>query len=428
MIVLTKSSMFIIKWIADILGLLMNGIYIVLQAIGIENVGLAIILFTIVIYLALTPLTIKQQKFTRLSAQMQPEIKKVQQKYQGRKDQLSMQKQQEEVQLIYQKYGVSATGSCVQLLIQMPILFALYQVIYHIPGYISAIGSKITTVAETSGVVSFITNWVNDLGNNTLTRTLSDGEVKNVVDVIYNLNTNNWAQIISDSVGKDFAGALENVHTYLTKVTYFLGLNIADTPSNIFMTAWKDKSFLMIFVAILIPVLAYATQVLNMKLTQYDAGGKKDKKKKNTTEIDTTAATMKSMNLVMPIMSAVFCFTLPVGIGIYWIAGAVIRTIQALFINKHFDHVGIDKLIEEGQKKAEKKRKKHSTPYAQVAQNATMSTRHLDIDKKIKDVKNIDTGAAKGTDDNQNFAAGSIAARAHMAAGLDNKKNKGKKK
>ena len=90
--------------------------------------------------------------------------------------------------------------------------------------------------------------------------------------------------------------------------------------------------------------------------------------------------------------------------------------------------MGIDKLIEEGQKKAEKKRKKHSTPYAQVAQNATMSTRHLDIDKKIKDVKNIDTGAAKGTDDNQNFAAGSIAARAHMAAGLDNKKNKGKKK
>ena len=75
MIVLTKSSVFIIKWIADILGLLMNGIYIVLQAIGIENVGLAIILFTIVIYLALTPLTIKQQKFTRLSAQMQPEIK-----------------------------------------------------------------------------------------------------------------------------------------------------------------------------------------------------------------------------------------------------------------------------------------------------------------------------------------------------------------
>ena len=78
----------------------------------------------------MTPLQVKQQKFSKLSSVMQPELQKIQKKYKGKNsDQAAMQKMQEETQAVYQKYGVSPTGSCVQLAIQMPILFALYQVI-----------------------------------------------------------------------------------------------------------------------------------------------------------------------------------------------------------------------------------------------------------------------------------------------------------
>ncbi len=123
--VLTKSNMFLIKYVAVVLGLLMNGIFFILTNINIPNVGLAIILFTIVIYAALTPLQIKQQRFSRMNAIMMPEIRKIQDKYKGKRDQISQQKMMDETNAVYAKYGVSPSGSCVQLLIQMPILFAL---------------------------------------------------------------------------------------------------------------------------------------------------------------------------------------------------------------------------------------------------------------------------------------------------------------
>ena len=141
---MTKVSMPIIGWVSEILGWMINVIYSGLELIGITNIGLSIILFTLVVYLLMTPLQIKQQKFSKLNAVMQPEIQKIQKKYNGKKDQDSMMKQNEEISAVYQKYGVSPTGSCVQLLVQMPVLLALYQVIYHIPGYISGVRNVFT--------------------------------------------------------------------------------------------------------------------------------------------------------------------------------------------------------------------------------------------------------------------------------------------
>ena len=130
-ILLTKSSTPIIGQLASLMGWIMNGIYKVLDGLfGIQNLGLCIIIFSIIIFALMTPLQVKQQKFSKLSAVMQPEIQKIQKKYQNKKDQASMQKMQEETQLVYQKYGVSPTGSCVQLAIQFPVLMALWQVIY----------------------------------------------------------------------------------------------------------------------------------------------------------------------------------------------------------------------------------------------------------------------------------------------------------
>ncbi|MDO4650881.1 MAG: membrane protein insertase YidC, partial [Eubacteriales bacterium] len=126
---LTKAQTPIIGWVAILLGFIMNGIFIAQSSIGLDNIGLCIILFTIVIYMLMTPLTYQQQKFSRLSSKMQPELQAVQKKYKGKNDQNSMAKMNEETQAIYAKYGVNPMGSCAQLAIQMPVLFALYRVI-----------------------------------------------------------------------------------------------------------------------------------------------------------------------------------------------------------------------------------------------------------------------------------------------------------
>ena len=135
---LTAYNGAILGPIAKVLGWVMNGIYALMSMIGIENVGLSIIIFTIVIYAILFPLTYKQQKFSKLSQKMQPELQAIQKKYNGKKDQASMMAMQEETQAVYEKYGVSMMGSCVQMLIQMPLLFALYRVflIVDTSGYI----------------------------------------------------------------------------------------------------------------------------------------------------------------------------------------------------------------------------------------------------------------------------------------------------
>ena len=106
-IVLTKYSGFILGPIARVLGVLMEGIFNILNIIGIPNIGLSIIIFTIVIYLLMMPLTIKQQKFSKLSAKMNPELQAIQAKYKNKKDNDSMMAMNEETRAVYAKYGVS---------------------------------------------------------------------------------------------------------------------------------------------------------------------------------------------------------------------------------------------------------------------------------------------------------------------------------
>ena len=114
--------------IAKVLGFFMDGTYKVMQMIGLDNVALSIIIFTIIVYMLMFPLTYKQQKFSKLTQKMNPEIQEINKKYQGKKDQASMMAMQEETQAVYQKYGVSMMGSCGQMLISMPLLldFTVY--------------------------------------------------------------------------------------------------------------------------------------------------------------------------------------------------------------------------------------------------------------------------------------------------------------
>ena len=124
---------------AQILGLIMEAIFRFTSMFGVMNIGICIILFTLIVKVVMFPLTVKQQKFSKMNAVMQPELQAIQKKYKGKSDQESMMKMNVETKAVYEKYGVSMTGGCLQLVIQLPILLALYQVIYHIPAYVSSV-------------------------------------------------------------------------------------------------------------------------------------------------------------------------------------------------------------------------------------------------------------------------------------------------
>lgn len=416
-ILLTKSTMPIIKYVALILGYLMDGIYKVLDVLHIPNIGLAIILFTLIIYILMLPLQIKQQKFSKMNSVMTPELNKIRDKYKGKNDQASMEKMNAETQAIYAKYGVSPTGSCAQLLVQMPILFALYQVIYKIPGYIGSIKEIFegltTQITSISGYTDIIKEFVSANKISTLQMTYDQaGAMTNdsVVDFLYKLSPSQWESLKNVDAFKGMDSVIQSTSDAIAHVNTFLGMNISDTPMSLITSSFKSGSWLLLIAAILIPVLAYATQLFNYKLMpQPDMGN------------DSTAATMKSMNLMMPLMSAFFCLTLPVGIGIYWIAGAVIRTLEQIFINRHLANMDMDEMIRKNKEAAEKKlEKKKETSASQVSANIHRNTKS--ISSVAKNVKSSDEDAVERA--SKNYKEGSIAAKANMVSRLNEKKKK----
>lgn len=407
----------IIKYVALILGYLMDGIYKVLDVLHIPNIGIAIILFTLIIYILMLPLQIKQQKFSKMNSVMTPELNKIRDKYKGKTDQASVEKMNAEQQAVYAKYGVSPMGSCAQLLVQMPILFALYQVIYKIPGYIGSIKEIFegltTQITSISGYTDVIKEFVSANKISTLQMTYDQaGAMTNdsVVDFLYKLSPSQWESLKNVDAFKGMDSVIQSTSDAIAHVNTFLGMNISDTPMSLITSSFKSGSWLLLVAAILIPVLAYATQLFNYKLMpQPDMGN------------DSTAATMKSMNLMMPLMSAFFCLTLPVGIGIYWIAGAVIRTLEQIFINRHLANMDMDEMIRKNKEAAEKKlEKKKETSASQVSANVHRNTKS--ISSVAKNVKSSDEDAVERA--SKNYKEGSIASKANMVSRLNENKKK----
>ena len=197
-IILTAYDGAILGPIARVLGWIMNWIYVFMTDVcGIENISLTIIIFTIVIYMCLFPITYQQQKFSKLSMKMQPELQKVQKKYQGKKDQVSMQAMQDETQAVYQKYGVSPTGSCVYMLINFPILLALYRVFYNVPAYLGSVKSQFSALVDgimaTSDYQNIMAKFVEEVNLKTVRVdfTATDHTVLSnyIVDTLYAMNS-----------------------------------------------------------------------------------------------------------------------------------------------------------------------------------------------------------------------------------------------
>lgn len=403
--VLTKAGS-ILGPIATVLGYVMDILFRFTSSFGVFNVGLCIILFTIVMKTLMIPLTIKQQKTTKLMSVMNPEIQAIQKKYKGKSDQESMQRQNVEIQAVYEKYGTSMTGGCLPLLIQMPILLALYRVIYNIPAYVPSVRVYFDNVvtplmgqADYAQKLQEITNIATACGGK-----LDKFDFTNanrLVDMLYKFSTSQWGELqalfptISDVIGQN-AAVVERMNT-------FLGLNMAEAPGWVPSFAW------------IIPVLAAVSQWFSTKLMSGN---------QPSTSADAEnpmAQSMKTMTTTMPLFSAFICITMPAGLGIYWIATSVVTIIQQLIVNAYMDKVNIDDMIAKNLEKVNKKRAKQGLPPAKVTQNATASLKAIKAEeekekvaeevKKEKIAKQIEESSKYY---NTNAKPGSLASKAAM--------------
>lgn len=424
-ILLTAYPGSILGPIAKLLGMLMDWIYSGISNITggrVESVVLSIVIITIIIYMCLLPLTIKQQKFSKLSQKMQPEMQAIQAKYKNKKDQASMMAMQEETQLLYQKYGISPMGSCVQMLIQMPILFALYRVFYNIPAYLSGVKGSFTglvdSIQQTSGyqdtLVSLMEkyNVVTSSGLNAsnaaskLADASGDALSNYIIDILYKLPSKGWDALMDGKFFDGIQSAVEKTHDALLHFNYFLGLNISDTPWYIIKSNFTDKPdkwLLFVILALLIPVLSYLTQMLNIKLMPQATNGN-----------DQMASQMKMMNLMMPLMSLFFCFTVPVGLGIYWICSALVRGIQQFFVNRHIENLDLEAVMAKNEEKAKNKRKKMGLSEDYIKKAAQIKTKSIDSKANVSASADTEEKLAKAAEYKANAKVGSLASKANM--------------
>ncbi len=408
--------------IAKLLGWLMNGVYEVMALVGIENVGLTIIVFTIVIYMLMFPLTYKQQKFSKLSQKMQPEINAIRKKYENRKDQESVMAMNEETQRVYEKYGISMTGSCGQMLIQMPILFALYRVFLNVPAYVTAVKENFmelaTNIVATEGFAEKMTAIATD--NKIMTQpavdfTVTDTEVLTnyTIDVLSKLGTNGWNSL--SEVFPSLEATIASTYETVSHVNTLGPLNISDTPWQIIKDGFASGAFLIAFVALLVPVCSYLFQVLNMKMMPSASSNDQN---------DAMAQQMNMMNKTMPLMSLIMCFTVPVGLGVYWTMSSVVRLVQQYFLNKHFDKINLDDIIKKNEEKAKIKREKMGISENQIRNAAQMNTKRMSDKANTTTFVEKEMQLEKANMTKANAKPGSMAAKANMVKEFNERNNK----
>lgn len=412
----TKNSTFILGPIASILGWIINVIFNFLDSIGNPNVGLAIILFTIVVYTLMIPLTYKQQKFSKMSVRMNPELQAIQNKYKGKSDQVSMVKMQDEMKAVYAKYGTSQTGSCLPLLIQFPVLIALYRVIYAIPAYIDKV--KLAYYPLVTDILSAKdgSTFIQGLSSAAQFKKQDFALENTIIDVLNKASSAEWESIATHF--PNLSSVIDTTRQTLNGFNNFFGLNIANSPWFSMKQYFAEGEYFWLIIAVLIPVLAGLTQWISVKLmtraTAIPEGDGSDMMK-----------SMNMMNNFMPLMSVYMCAILPAGLGLYWIMSAVVRTVQQIVINKQLDKMDIDEEIKKNIEAYNRKREKDGLPPERLNNVARTSTkavstskREITSEERQKAIQDSTNYYNKGT-----AKPGSLAAKARMVEQYNEKNN-----
>ena len=419
MILLSTEGGFL-KPFAWLLGKIIDLLFKLVDLIPVESLpvlGICVILFTIVVRLILLPMTIKQQKFSKLSNMMNPEIQEIQAKYRDKRDSASMAKMNEETKAVYAKYGTSPTGGCLTMIIQLPIMFALYRVIYKIPGYVSKI--KALFVNNGNGIadqVMSVEGYADKMVDAGLADKVSQIDTTNeLIDKMYNFSASQWDKLLETfpEISNNISGFVDQLESY----TNFFGISLTQNPGWRFTV---DGHFNW---ALLIPLLAGLSQWFSAKLME-----SRNKVTMPNNDENPMANSMKIMNMIMPILSAVFCVSFPSCIGIYWITGSVVQIVQQVIINRYMDKINVEEMVKKNIEKVNAMRAKKGLPPQKMVNSATTyaeqvkkaeerEARKGERDEQMKD----STEYYKNASQNK---PGSLAAKANMVRDYNEKNNK----
>lgn len=462
------TNFFLIRWIANILGFIMNLFYIVIDKFGIGKISICIIVFTIIVKLVMLPINIKQQKTMKLNSVIMPEIQAIQKKYANKKDNDSMMKQQAELNAVYQKYGTSPTGGCLPMLIQFPILLALYAVMACLPNYINEIQNMYN-----DGVVSYVIGTdesgkldyhtiheLKDLAglNDVLLDESGDENLDKLVTAYFGQKGNYEDEKIKDAVYNSFTSAYSNVFGKqdawaIVEASFDEAIENAQDLKAISEADWKkvedkdlaeyadyteedwdalissyetilDKlddnhkdiqvsySFFTIDlskspangvkIAIIIPILSALAQLLNMKISM------SSQQNTGNGTADSMMSSMKVMSYSMCVVSAIFCYTFPAGLGLYWVISSAVQVVIQLILNKKFANMDTDQIIKQSIEKANRKRAKKGLPPNTISTAAATNTRNYKPQTTETSQNTTGTGSAGGA------RKGSISEKANL--------------
>lgn len=483
---LSCANMPVIKQIADLLGIIMNGIYFIFDKIGIANIGLCIIVFTILVRLLMIPMSIKQQKTMKLTSLINPEIQAIQKKYRNKRDNESAMAMNAETRAVYEKYGTTPSGGCLPMLIQMPILLALYGVISSIPSHVGAVEDMYLKATDyiydsmdeyndlkilnqlmvDNGIEGFENqdeyakivdayystkyenlednkDEISELLINVYARQSEEGLDTNkdswydmdvlkeksakIAESLKNVSADDWAKIaeskevkdneIKTNLVKEYTDVksadydtiiaeinsnydkMDDVHDEAIAVYTFLGIDLSRSPSQ-----EMDAG---IWWAILIPVLSALSQWLTAHLSS--------KTNQAQMQDNPMASSFKVMNIMLPLMSAFFCYSFASGLGLYWVIGSVIQIVQTILINNHFSKMSVDDIIKSNIAKMNKKRAKKGLPPQKITSAANTNVKNIKVNTN-NDERKANTSAGV------NYKKGGIAAKANMVKEYNEKK------
>ncbi len=301
--------------------MLFNGIY---GSVSAGALGIAIIVFTLIVKLILFPLMMKQQKSSFKMQQLQPEMNKIRDKYKGKTDTLSQQKMALELQDFQKKNGVHLMGGCLPLLVQLPILYALYYIFQNAYAYVDVIGQNYTDIANViidipaqlrmdvfAPYAQQLVDTYKNLG------TLDISNVNDVVMLVANIKADDW-QTIVQTLG-DNGSAL---------------LPLLDTKDTIetFLTIPLVSRSGLTFPSVLVPVAAGVTTFLQSKIMMAMTNPAANAVNEQAAAM--TNSMNKTMLYFMPIMMAFFCINVPAGLGVYWTISNIFGILQQVFLRK----------------------------------------------------------------------------------------------
>ena len=316
----------IIGPVANLMGKLYNVLFDFLNSsTSVGSLGLAIIIFTLIVKLILFPLMVKQQKSSFKMQQLQPQLNKIKAKYADKKDQMSQQRMAFEMQELQRNSGVSMMGGCLPMLIQLPILYALFYLFQNAYVYVDTIGANYIQIAEAIVNIPvalrmevfqpFAQNFVDTYKNIDVIKDGFDmNSVNDVVMMISHLKEGDWTSILN---GLGSAGdALVPLLNTKNEIETFLTIPLVSNPG-------------LSFPGIIIPIAAGVTTWLQTKIMNM-------MNPQNTDPNNPAAAMTKTMLYVMPIMMGVFSITMPAGLGLYWTISNIFGIIQQVILTKYY--------------------------------------------------------------------------------------------